>query len=563
MNGAKELRELTWDLSVLFVDDDEDIRRQLQALFGVLFHRVETAANGKEALALYNAHPKGGIDLIITDILMPQMNGLEMARRVRHADRDQKIIIVSAHYETDYFSEAIRIGVDGFVVKPVEPQQLFDALYKAAQSIRHCKENLNYQRRLEEMVEERVSEIEELLARDHLTGLGNRQRLVHDIAQAKNPALIMVDIDHFSEINDFYGHRIGDMVIVEFANRIFECLPETFRLYRCYADRFAVLAEGAEREQLSAFARRLGEELDREAILMAGKDFAFQATSALSFEPPENLYASAEMAIVRAKESRRNFLVYDAALGLEQVYENNILWVKRVAGALAQGRMTAYFQPILNLQNGRVEKYEALARMIDETGNIVPPAQFISAAKRSKQYLALTRTVFDQALALTRESEVMVSVNLTMEDLADDELFDYMLAQIAQGEPGRVALELVESERVEDYAKTAALFARAKAAGALIAIDDFGAGYSNFIYLLRLAVDYIKIDGSLITSLGSDPAALAVVETIVDFARKNNIRTIAEYVTDEALFERVKAAGIDFAQGYFIGHPAPHPMRVG
>ena len=193
--------------------------------------------------------------------------------------------------------------------------------------------------------------------------------------------------------------------------------------------------------------------------------------------------------------------------------------------------------------------------MIDEDGSVISPAYFIDVAKRSKQYAALTRTIFDATLKALEKTDTQLSVNLTLEDIADPVLSGYLIERLSQVPKGRMVLELVESEGIENYEEVAVFIAKVKAAGAQVAIDDFGTGYSNFSYLLKLKVDYIKIDGSLIRSLGSDPAALSVVETIVAFAHKNGFQTIAEFVSDEAVKAAVEALGIGYSQGYFIGQP--------
>ncbi|MGE4294479.1 MAG: EAL domain-containing protein [Campylobacterales bacterium] len=410
-------------------------------------------------------------------------------------------------------------------------------------------------------LEDKRSELESIATRDNLTGLGNRNKLIAAIHRAQNPGAVIVDIDRFSEINDFYGHQIGDMVIVEFANRLFQALPKGFELFRYYADRFVILADNPDRQQFVAFAMTLAQRLSEEHIRMGDKDFTFQTTAGISFEPPETLISSVEMAVKHAKRAKQSFIVYDAALGLEKIYEENILWAKKITDALRLGRFIPYFQPILNNATGRIEKYEALARMIDDDGTIVPPGRFIDVAKRSKQYLALTRTIFDQTLLALAQTDAQLSVNLTMEDIADAALRGHILGALAAHPKGRIVLELVESEGIENFSEVAAFIEQAKNAGALVAIDDFGTGYSNFSYLLKLKVDFIKIDGSLIRVIDTDEAAFSVVETITDFARKNGIGIIAEFVSGEAVLARVRELNICYSQGYLIGQPQPDFIR--
>ena len=194
-------------------------------------------------------------------------------------------------------------------------------------------------------LEDKRSELEELATRDNLTGLGNRNKLIADIHAIQNPALVIVDIDRFNEINDFYGHRIGDMVIVEFANRLFANLPKGFRLYRYYGDRFALLAENPDRGRLIDFASGLNRRLVADHIRIEEKDFTFQTTTGVSFEPPQTLMPSVEMSVKYAKRTRRSFILYEKSLQLEKNYEENIEWAKRLTTPWHRAGYCLFFSP--------------------------------------------------------------------------------------------------------------------------------------------------------------------------------------------------------------------------
>ncbi len=395
---------------------------------------------------------------------------------------------------------------------------------------------------------------------DTLTGLGNRNHLIEQIHDHEPPALALIDIDRFNEINDFYGHHVGDMVLEEFSHRLQELNAERFELFRYHGDRFALIAHQTEAEPFKEAIATLSDALSEEPLQVGLKRFTIQTTAGVCFEPAFTLLSSAEMAIRYAKKEKQNFIVYSKSLGLEKVYEENIRWAERLTLALKQGRIVPYFQPIVNTTTGAVEKYEALARMIGEDEQeIISPFFFIDAAKRSKQYLTLTRTIFDAVIAQLEQTDAQISVNLSLEDLACEELSAHILEQIAAKGRDRIVLELVESEGIENFEDVSQFITRAKEAGAEVAIDDFGTGYSNFSYLLKLNADYIKIDGSLIKVLGSDPSARSVVETIVRFAHQNGLKTVAEFVADERILAEIKALGIGYGQGFYLGKPAPKP----
>lgn len=404
-------------------------------------------------------------------------------------------------------------------------------------------------------LEKSKKEIEALATIDPLTSLGNRNKLIADINRSHAPALIVLDIDRFSEINDFYGHDIGDMLIEELAVRVAEKVDNRFKIYRYYADRFAVLVESSCGEYIDETARKLRSEISKEHIVLGNRDFTFQITAGLSKEKKSLLIPTAEMALKYAKRNKLHIVTYSKDLGIEKMYENNILWAKKITDALNEKRVVPYFQPILNIANKKIEKYEALARMIDIDGKIISPFFFIDAAKRSKQYLDLTKTIFDQTLDLMDNTTAEISINLTIEDLTHKAHRVYIIDRIRSLPKNRIVLELVESEGIENYDDVSDFIKQAKDAGAKIAIDDFGTGYSNFSYLLKLEVDYIKIDGSLIKIINSDKGAYSVVETVVEFAHKNSIKVIGEFVSDGEILKSLEELKIDYAQGFFIGEP--------
>src|SRR5690606_19357952 len=229
-----------------------------------------------------------------------------------------------------------------------------------------------------------------------------------------------------------------------------------------------------------------------------------------------------------------------------------------------EGRMVPFFQPILNLATNRIDKYECLVRMLDEQGNPISPMAFLPVARRIRLYRLITRSMIDQCLARFADSELHFSLNLACDDLLDEELNEYLLSRLqAPSLARRVIFEILESEGIENYQQVRRFIDRAKHLGCRIAIDDFGTGYSNFEHLLRLDVDLIKIDGSLIKRLDRDPTARALTEGIVRFARELGLQTVAEFVHSEALLQRGRELGIDFAQGSHIGMPAPTPVAAG
>lgn len=398
-------------------------------------------------------------------------------------------------------------------------------------------------------------EIERLATVDNLTGLGNRNKLMDDLEDFANPVVIVFDIDRFNEINDFYGQNIGDMIIEEFADRLRSLVTKDSLLYRYYADRFLILIDKNSCEDIVEYAKDIRAKITKDHLSLGNRDFSFQITVSISYENRHNIVSTAEMALKYAKRNKQNLVVYSSELGIEKVYENNILWTKKITDALRESRIVPYFQPILNTSTNRVEKYEALARMIDVDGKVISPFFFINAAKMSKQYLELTKKIFDQTIEASKNTDSEISINLTIEDISDKDHTRYMLEKISSLPKNKIVLELVESEGIENYDDVSNFIKEAKLAGAKIAVDDFGTGYSNFSYLLKLDVDYIKIDGSLIKTITEDRASCSVVETIISFAKLNGIKVIAEYASSKEILDKLIELNVDYAQGFYIGEP--------
>ncbi|MDY7115781.1 EAL domain-containing protein [Halomonas sp. SSL-5] len=408
---------------------------------------------------------------------------------------------------------------------------------------------------------------------DPLTRLPNRARLLADLEAGRAGSLMLVNVDGFKQINDLFGHRCGDRVIQRLAERLEELLKASgwrdCRLYRMPGDEQAVWLPGTVADAaLQATVETLYQALSGLRLDWRGQELPLQMTLGVASswqlengpDGDETLLSSANIALKQARAAQRPYAFYDPATRVRRDYERNLAWANRLAEALDDGRVVAYFQPILEVASGRVGKFECLVRMLDEEGEPVSPGVFLEVARRSRLYRRLTLTMIDRCLAALAESPHEFSLNLSGEDIVDAAISEALLARVAESGVGeRLIFEILESEGIDNYAAVSAFIDRAKALGVRIAIDDFGSGYSNFEHLLRLDVDLLKIDGSLVRQLDTDPGAETLIRGIVGFARELGITTVAEFVHSEAVLARVRALGVDFAQGACIGMPGPHP----
>jgi EAL domain-containing protein (putative c-di-GMP-specific phosphodiesterase class I) len=268
------------------------------------------------------------------------------------------------------------------------------------------------------------------------------------------------------------------------------------------------------------------------------------------------LLTHADIALHLAKEQKISYAFYEENANVEQVYRTNIAMTTAIHKALSEDRIVCHYQPIVDFVTGEIVKYETLVRMVGEDGAIIPPVQFLPVAKKTKLYPHITHAVLHQACHCFSKRSEEFSINLSIDDIEDAETVKYIMeTMLATNTASRIVFEILESEGIENYESVVRFITEVKALGAKIAIDDFGTGYSNFEHVLKLDVDYIKIDGSLIRRVVEDSRHRIIVETIVDFAHKIGASTIAEFVSDEVIFLSLKSIGVDFSQGYFTGKP--------
>ena len=212
---------------------------------------------------------------------------------------------------------------------------------------------------------------------------------------------------------------------------------------------------------------------------------------------------------------------------------------------------------IVDLKTNTIAKYETLVRMIDKNNQIIPPLDFLRIAKKTKLYSYITKEVIRQACKTFENRKEYFSINLSIDDIKDASTVQEIINTIIKTKTAsRIIFEILESEGIENYDEVVNFITQIKALGAKIAIDDFGTGYSNFEHILKLNVDFIKIDGTLIKNVVHNEKHKIIVETIVDFAKKIKAKTIAEFVSDEAIYLTIKEIGVDFSQGYYTGKPA-------
>lgn len=407
--------------------------------------------------------------------------------------------------------------------------------------------------------------LEHRLYSDYLTGLPNRHALLRDMQEKNLYALLLLNIDNFKEINDFYGHEMGDNILLALADAIREIIIDfPMNLYKMPSDEYAItLTESIPSSKLEMIRMSIIHHLHAKHYDLHGASIYVaitigmeEALTKISNDPTDFL-VNADMALKSAKKRHISYMLYDETMQIKQEYQNNIFWSKKVKKAIEENRFCLYFQPIVDY-TGQIIEYEALIRMVGSEGEVITPIHFLPAARQSRLYPHISRFVIDRIFMMLESTPHRYSINLSVDDIFDTATRQFLISKLSLlPHANRLIFELLESEGIENYNEVSSFIAEVKQFGCTIAIDDFGTGYSNFAHILKLDVDILKIDGSLIRNLDTDTNAQTIVDAVTVFSKRLGLKTIAEFVHSEAIYHKCRELGIDYIQGYYISEPKP------
>jgi diguanylate cyclase (GGDEF)-like protein len=572
----ENLNKYAKEMSVLYVEDNEEVRASTSLMLQRTFGNVIEATDGLEGLQRYKCNSYI-IDLVVTDINMPNMNGIEMIKEIKEIDHSQQVLVVSAYGESEYFIQTIKLGIDGYLLKPTVTEQFLEALAISVDKIRLKKENVKYQKILEGKnsellglndllelkVKNRTEELEEKLYTDDLTGLKSRFQLDLDIKNVDFPVLILIDIDDFHSINELFGTNDGDEILKSFAKLLKEYTQNKYYdIYRISGDQF-VLFESAgfvDHEKIEMEVRELFElVLGTKFFLEENQEYVELAITMGIVIEKEKILSKADMALCYAKDNNIKFSTYHFNIDSSLKIANTAKWFRILNRGLKDDLFIACLQPIVNREQKTI-KHEALMRLVSEEDSIdsnTSPEDFLPIAIQTKQYSAISYLVIKKAFKLLESRMEDISINLAYQDIKNRELIQFLKKTLSDKEIAkRIVFEIVESEDIGDFGIVEDFIKTFKELGVRIAIDDFGTGYSNFTHIMKLKPDYIKIDGSLIKNIDTDKDSFELVKAIVQFSKELNIKTIAEYVYNKEIFDIVFSLGVDEFQGYYFGKPS-------
>ncbi len=427
----------------------------------------------------------------------------------------------------------------------------------------YAEQQKNIAEFLEKEVTKKTIELSDQLYTDSLTGYPNRIRLMEDIEKMSDGVLLLINIDAFQQINDFYGHVAGDHVLNSLAKALEELVSSKpdMGVYKLSGDEFALLtAKPMGYHGLELFLKELSTHIEGIPVYFEEAKLDIRITLGATLDIQEGM-EKADIALKTARIDHKPFMIYDGSRNIEHQYHQNMQWVQRLTAAIEEDRIIPYYQPIFDNQTGAVSSYECLIRLVEQDGNVLTPFHFLEISKKARLYTRLTSIMVEKSCRHFTGKNDHFSINLSVDDILDEETVSFIKKQIEVYDvAGQITFEILESVGIENYSEILKFIEEMKALGSRFAIDDFGAGYSNFDYLLQLRVDYIKIDGSLIRNLHTDSSAISIIEAIVHFANKRDLICIAEFVHNAEVYDIVKRLGIERSQGFYLGEPRPDTL---
>lgn len=412
---------------------------------------------------------------------------------------------------------------------------------------------------LEHKIREKTNELRENFFIDRLTKLPNRLKLIEDIEQnssAKSFHLALINIDAFKDINDLYGYEIGDEILIQVSKRVRDYSKEFNSVYKLPNDEFAVFTTiSISDEEFFDTIKKMLNAISESKFNIADQSIFITFSCGIASNQTSILIKT-NTALQMAKKNSKSIVIYNDSLDAKAQIIKNMDALLILKNAIKHDCITPYFQPIYNTNTKKIEKYESLARIVTDSGEVIAPFVFLDVAVKSKLYPEITKAIITKSFEFFSDKDMEFSINLSIVDIQSKEIMRFIIAKLQEfKEPQRVVFEILETDRIENYEEIKNFIKEVKKFGCKVAIDDFGSGYSNFSHILELNVDYLKIDASLVKFVTTDENSRVVVKTIINFASNLGLKTIAEFVEDKDSLELLEKMGVDFVQGYYIGKP--------
>lgn len=398
------------------------------------------------------------------------------------------------------------------------------------------------------------------LTHDILTTLPNRYALEQQLVREPNPTVMIINIDRFKDINDTYGNSIGDVILKELAIDLKLYFKDN-SIYRLAGDEFCVVFNNITKEEAISLANTAEKTISQKEFYVEGIKISLSISISINSTKP--LLENCDLTLKKIKETKQQKVIfYEDNMELKKDIETNIKTIELIKRAIRDDLIQPFFQPIINLSTLKIEKYEALVRIVDGD-NTISPYFFLKTAQKTNYYEDIVKIMIIKTMNIAKDfPDFRFSLNMSMQDLVNPIITKILFEQFDKNIniASNIDIELLESEGLNDIDGVKAFIDKAHSYGSLILMDDFGSGYSNFEYFSKLDIDIIKIDGSIVNEIATDKRKLHMLKSIREFSVGMNLKNVAEFVDSKEIVYILKEVGVEYAQGYYYSPPTPYPI---
>ena len=632
------------DIKVLYVEDDLSAAKSMMNIFRKFFPNIIHAKDGFEGLEFIK---NNDLDLIVTDINMPKLNGIEMIRKIKD-DLNKNIytIMLTAYSDNDTFLESVKLGVKGYAIKPIVVMEFLETIESAVEvinSIKQSKMQDHYKHIMVSKtdlngnifyVNDKFCEVscftrDDLLGKKHnlmkysdmdtdiytelwntiskrniwvgqlknikkdgtlyrvdtticpivdsngkiIEYIGLQNDITHVTSPltqmqdllytSKKPFLAILRIENYETLEHIYSKDILAQMLEMFSMMLYTYLPDNLlveQIINFNNGDFGLFKEQSDiidANKIENILKELQYNITQGIVVV--NDFDFDLSVVISFSTEKNkIYENVSYGLNQLSKNNKHIICANRLTDIvKETAIKNTKVIKMIQTAINNKKIVSYFQPITNNKTNKIEKYESLVRLIDENDKVLSPFFFLDIAKESGYYSKITNIVLENSFEALLQTSKEISINLSALDIEDPHIRSKIINLLSQHKEhtNRVIFELLEDEQVKDFQVVKDFITKAKSYGVQIAIDDFGAGVSNFERLLDYQPDILKIDACLIKNIDKDKYSKDVVETIQLFAWKQDIKTVGEFVETPEILKTIKDIGINYTQGYLLGKP--------
>lgn len=559
--------------NVLIIDDEWQIRSLLVDLLGSVY-RCSEAGSAEEALQALSHET---FDLVISDIDMGGMSGLELVPRVHSLAPDTVVVMISGNQDIEFAINALRVGAFDYITKPIDIRHVEASVERALKHSNLLKEKRLYKEQIENLLQQRTAEVDWLAYYDTVTQLPNRTLFEDRLAQAvaiaratdQSLGVLFISLDQFKKVNDSLGHGPGDSLLREFGERLKSCISKSDTVARFGGDEFALLRTQIDGTKDIIETIGLLAQVLKFSFALPGHELFGTASVGISMFPfdgddGQTLLKNAGAALYKAKKSGgANYQFFTA--DMHELATRRLALETNLRRAIQNEEFLLHYQPRVSVDSLAITGVEALVRWQHPQLGLVSPSEFIPLAEDTGLIVPIGEWVLRHACGQAQEwqergfAPIQMSVNISARQFHDRDLSETVIRIL--DETGLAAkhldLEVTESSIMQNAEFAAGVLNRLKSMGINLSIDDFGTGFSSLASLKRLPIDVLKVDQSFVRDVTTDPDDAALVMAIITLAHNLRLRVIAEGVETAEQLRFLQLLRCDEIQGYLFSRPRP------